>query len=42
MSPLIRAHVNVLGLYSFTMPELPGGSRPLGDPGDVHDDGLSN
>lgn len=37
-SPFIHTHVNMLGRYSFALPEIPGGLRPLGDPGDVHDD----
>ncbi|MEV8634204.1 transposase [Streptosporangium sp. NPDC051023] len=40
LSPFIHAHVNMLGRYSFALPELPGGLRPLGDPGDVHDDDI--
>ncbi len=32
LSPLTRKHLNVLGRYSFLLPELPGGLRPLRDP----------
>ncbi len=31
-SPFVRHHVNMLGRYSFQLPELPGGLRPLRDP----------
>ncbi|WP_171074193.1 hypothetical protein [Nonomuraea basaltis] len=41
LSPFIRAHVNMLGRYSFALPDLPGGLRPLGDPGDVHGDEIN-
>jgi hypothetical protein len=30
-----RHHVNVLGRYSFALPEMPGGLRPLRDPDDA-------
>jgi hypothetical protein len=33
LSPFVRHHVNMLGRYSFQLPELPGGLRPLRDPG---------
>jgi hypothetical protein len=33
LSPLVRHHVNVLGRYSFQLPGLPGGLRPLREPG---------
>ncbi|WTX00847.1 Tn3 family transposase (plasmid) [Streptomycetaceae bacterium NBC_01309] len=33
LSPFVRHHVNMLGRYSFKLPELPGGIRPLRDPG---------
>lgn len=32
LSPFVRHHVNMLGRYSFQLPELPGGLRPLRDP----------
>jgi TnpA family transposase len=32
LSPFVRHHVNVLGRYSFSLPDLPGGLRPLRDP----------
>jgi hypothetical protein len=38
LSPLARRHLNVHGRYSFTLPELPGGLRPLRDP-DQPDEG---
>ncbi|WP_329613276.1 Tn3 family transposase [Streptomyces brevispora] len=31
LSPFVRQHVNMLGRYSFKLPELPGGLRPLRD-----------
>jgi hypothetical protein len=31
LSPFLRHHINVLGRYSFQLPELPGGLRPLRD-----------
>ncbi|MCW7986586.1 hypothetical protein XF35_15100 [Streptomyces platensis subsp. clarensis] len=34
--PFVRHHINIinmLGRYSFQHPELPGGLRPLRDPG---------
>ncbi|MFE5843842.1 Tn3 family transposase [Streptomyces niveus] len=31
LSPFVRHHVNMLGRYSFQLPELPGGLRPLRD-----------
>jgi hypothetical protein len=37
LSPFVRHHVNMLGRYSFQLPELPGGLRPLQDP-DADDD----
>ncbi|MFJ9775391.1 Tn3 family transposase [Kitasatospora sp. NPDC101157] len=33
LSPFTRHHVNLLGRYSFHLPEMPGGMRPLRDPG---------
>lgn len=32
LSPFVRHHVNMLGRYSFQLPELPGGLRPLRGP----------
>ena len=32
LSPFVRHHVNMLGRYSFRLPDLPGGLRPLRDP----------
>nr|WP_237751120.1 transposase [Streptomyces collinus] len=29
LSPFVRHHVNMLGRYSFLLPEMPGGLRPL-------------
>lgn len=29
LSPFVRQHINMLGRYSFQLPELPGGLRPL-------------
>lgn len=31
LSPFVRHHINVLGRYSFQLPDLPGGMRPLRD-----------
>lgn len=31
LSPFVRHHVNMLGRYSFQLPDLPGGPRPLRD-----------
>jgi hypothetical protein len=31
LSPFVRHHINMLGRYSFRLPELPGGLRPLRD-----------
>jgi Tn3 transposase DDE domain len=38
LSPLGRRHLNVHGRYSFALPELPGGLRPLRDPDQPDDD----
>ncbi|MGW7618949.1 hypothetical protein ACWGLG_24480 [Streptomyces antimycoticus] len=35
LSPFVRHHVNVLGRYSFQLPEPPGGLRPLRDKDDA-------
>lgn len=32
LSPFVRHHINVHGKYSFLLPELAGGLRPLRDP----------
>lgn len=32
LSPFVRQHINMLGRYSFQLPDLPGGMRPLRDP----------
>ncbi|OKH96691.1 transposase [Streptomyces uncialis] len=32
LSPFVRHHVNMLGRYSFLLPEMPSGLRPLCDP----------
>nr|WP_285441103.1 Tn3 family transposase [Streptomyces sp. ISL-21] len=32
LSPFVRHHINILGRYSFQLPDLPGGLRPLRDP----------
>lgn len=32
LSPFVRHHVNMLGRYSFQLPDLPGGPRPRRDP----------
>jgi hypothetical protein len=37
LSPFTRHHVNMLGRYSFQLPEMPGGLRPLRNP-DVAED----
>ncbi len=31
LSSFVRHHINVLGRYSFQLPDLPGGLRPLRD-----------
>lgn len=31
LSPFVRHHINMLGRYSFQLPDLPGGLRPLRD-----------
>ncbi|GAA3354553.1 hypothetical protein GCM10017744_013070 [Streptomyces antimycoticus] len=35
LSPFVRHHVNMLGRYSFQLPEPPGGLRPLRDKDDA-------
>ena len=42
LSPFVRHHINVLGRYSFFLPELPGGLRPLRDPNAPDDDEEEN
>ncbi|WP_158813170.1 hypothetical protein [Streptomyces rimosus] len=37
LSPFVRHHVNMLGRYSFQLPELTGGLRPLRDPGSAEE-----
>lgn len=32
LSPFVRHHINMLGRYSFQLPDLPGGLRPLRAP----------
>jgi hypothetical protein len=32
LSPFVRHPINMLGRYSFQLPDLPGGLRPLRDP----------
>lgn len=32
LSPFVRHHVNMLGRYSFQLPDLPDGLRPLREP----------
>lgn len=29
LSPFVRHHINMMGRYSFQIPEMPGGLRPL-------------
>jgi hypothetical protein len=31
LSPFVRHHINMMGRYSFQLPEVPGGLRPLRD-----------
>ena len=38
LSPFMRKHLNVLGAYSFALPEMPGGLRELGDPATPDDE----
>lgn len=38
LSPLTRKYLNVLGRYSFLLPEMPGGLRPLRDPNSADED----
>jgi hypothetical protein len=38
LSPFVRHHINMLGRYSFQLPELPGGLRPLRDPDGTDDE----
>ncbi|MGW1871487.1 hypothetical protein ACWCPS_38960 [Streptomyces mauvecolor] len=32
LSPFVRHHINMLGRYSFSLPDLPGDPRPLREP----------
>lgn len=38
LSPFVRHHINMLGRYSFQLPEPPGGMRPLRDPDALEDE----
>jgi hypothetical protein len=38
LSPFVRHHINMLGRYSFQLPDLPGGPRPLRDPDAVDEE----
>lgn len=38
LSPFVRHHINMLGRYSFLVPELAGGLRSLRDPSDPDED----
>jgi len=38
LSPLVRKHLNVMGHYSFILPDLAGGLRPLRDPDQPDDE----
>jgi hypothetical protein len=38
LSPFVRHHVNMLGRYSFRLPDLPGGMRPLRAPDAIDDE----
>jgi len=38
LSPFVRRHLNVHGRYTFQLPELPGGRRPLRDPDQPDDE----
>jgi TnpA family transposase len=38
LSPFVRHHINMLGRYSFQLPDLPGGLRPLRAPDAVDDE----
>jgi hypothetical protein len=38
LSPFVRHHINMLGRYSFQLPDLPGGLRSLRDPGAVDEE----
>ncbi|WSI21659.1 transposase [[Kitasatospora] papulosa] len=37
LSPFVRHHINVLGLHSFQLPDLPGGMHPLPAPDVVYE-----
>lgn len=38
LSPFVRHHINMLGRSSLQLPDLPGGLRPLRDPGAPEDE----
>ncbi|MFE3653318.1 Tn3 family transposase [Streptomyces sp. NPDC059152] len=38
LSPFVRHHVNMLGRYSFQLPDLPGGLRALRDKNAANDE----
>nr|WP_234377529.1 transposase [Streptomyces sp. CB02120-2] len=38
LSPLVRHHINMLGRYSFQLPDLTGGLRSLRDPDAVDEE----
>lgn len=38
LSSFVRHHINMLGRYFFQLYELPGGLRPLRDPGVSEDE----
>ncbi len=38
LSPFVRHHVNMLGRYSFHLPDLSGGMRPLRDKDAIDDE----
>jgi Tn3 transposase DDE domain len=42
LSPLVRRHLNVMGRYSFALPNLAGGLRPLRDPDQPDDEDLDD
>ncbi|MFF7649922.1 hypothetical protein ACFZCY_08690 [Streptomyces sp. NPDC007983] len=39
LSPFVRHHISMLGRYSFHLPKMPGGLRPLRDPDAIADRG---
>jgi hypothetical protein len=38
LSPFVRQHINMHGRYSFKLPDLPGGLRPLRDKDAIGDE----